>query len=74
MVVRMLRLASGLTIWDVSKRTGIAASRLSLIERGLEIASEQDVRRIAEAIPGFAEHSESLMDPVDPQKLAEALR
>lgn len=48
--MRLLRKTRGLTLYDVAKSAGMAASRLSLIERGLEGAPLYELRRIAQAL------------------------
>jgi transcriptional regulator with XRE-family HTH domain len=73
LAVRLIRLLIGFTLYELARRTGIAASRLSLLERGLEVPSDEEVRRISEAIPGLAGRHGSIMRPVDPDRIAEAI-
>jgi transcriptional regulator with XRE-family HTH domain len=51
--LRQVRLAAGLTIRELERRTGINRGRLSIIERGVP-PTEDEARRIAEALRGTA--------------------
>jgi len=48
--MRLLRKTLSLTLHDIQKRTGMASSRLSLIERGLEAPKSYELRGIALAL------------------------
>ena len=50
---RTLRLTTGLTLREVSRRTGINPGRLSIIERGVA-PTEDEARRIRETLIGPA--------------------
>ena len=47
--LRQVRLAAGLTIRELERRTGINRGRLSIIERGVP-PTEDEARRIMEAL------------------------
>jgi transcriptional regulator with XRE-family HTH domain len=74
LAVRLIRLANDLTLHEVGRLTGIAASRLSLIERGLEAASDEELTKISSALPKIPGQPRSLMAPVDLKRLVEAIR
>lgn len=48
--LRRERVLRQLTIYDIRARTGIATSKLSLVERGYEEASEDEKRRLSRAL------------------------
>ncbi|HUU39673.1 MAG TPA: helix-turn-helix transcriptional regulator [Desulfatiglandales bacterium] len=50
MTLREARFFKGLNQWDISVRTGIAQSRISLIERGYVVPKEGEKKRIAKAL------------------------
>lgn len=65
LAVRLLRLVNGQTMYEFSRRTGIAASRLSLLERGLAATTSAELARISEGV-GYKGH--------DPRRLLEAVK
>lgn len=72
LLVRLIRVLNNLTLHELSRRSGISASKISLIERELEVPSNEEVRRISEVI-GVADHQGSLLRPVDARRLIEAI-
>jgi transcriptional regulator with XRE-family HTH domain len=48
--LRRERILRQLSLYDVRERTGISVSKLSLIERGIEPPSEEDKKRLAQAL------------------------
>jgi transcriptional regulator with XRE-family HTH domain len=50
--LRVVRIVKRLTIWDLAQKAGVVASRLSMIERGVVVASEEERERIARVIGG----------------------
>jgi transcriptional regulator with XRE-family HTH domain len=48
--LRRERILRQLSLYDVRSRTGIAVSKLSLIERQIEKATEDEKRRLARAL------------------------
>ena len=47
--LRQVRIAAGLTLREVARRTGINPGRLSIIERGVS-PTDDEARRIVEAL------------------------
>jgi hypothetical protein len=39
-----------MSLYDIRSRTGIAVSKLSLIERGIEKANDEEKRRLSKAL------------------------
>jgi len=50
MNLRKIRFELGMRQWDLSLISGISQSKLSLIERGYIVPSDEDKRRICEAL------------------------
>jgi len=50
MTLREARFFKGLNQWDISVKTGIPQSKLSLIERGYVNPKEDEKRRIAKVL------------------------
>lgn len=50
MTLKEARFFKGLNQWDVSIKTGIPQSKLSLIERGYVIPREDEKKKIAKAL------------------------
>lgn len=50
MALREVRFLKGLNQWDLSIKTGIPQSKLSLMERGYVEAKEEEKIKIAEAL------------------------
>ena len=50
MTLREARFFNGLNQWDISVKTGISQSRLSLIERGYVEAKEDEKKKIAKTL------------------------
>jgi len=50
MTLREARFFKGLNQWDISVKTGIPQSKLSLIERGYIDPKEDEKKRIAKAL------------------------
>ncbi len=48
--LRRERILRQMTLYDVRSKTGISVSRLSLVERGIEEASEDEKRRLSRAL------------------------
>lgn len=48
--LRRERILRQMSLYDVRARTGISVSKLSLIERGIEKASEDEKRRLAKSL------------------------
>ena len=48
--LRRERILRQMSLYDVRSRTGISVSKLSLIERGIEKASEDEKRRLAKSL------------------------
>ncbi len=44
------RFKSRMTQWDLALRTGISQAKISLIERGYVVPSDEDKRKISEAL------------------------
>ena len=53
--LRRERILRQLSLYDVRSRTGIAVSKLSLIERGIERPTEDELKRLARALGVRAE-------------------
>ncbi len=45
--LRLMRIARRMTIFDLARKTGVATSTLSMVERGLVALPEKDKLRIA---------------------------
>lgn len=58
--LRQLRLAAGLTLSEVARRSGINKGRLSIIERGVPPSLEEASRILAALQVAVADHSESV--------------
>ena len=48
--LRMLRLIQGISQFQLAKQAGISASRLSYLERSIELPREDEKKRIAKAL------------------------
>ena len=48
--LRRARLLREMSLYDLRARTGISVSKLSLVERGIEQASEEEKRRLSRAL------------------------
>jgi transcriptional regulator with XRE-family HTH domain len=53
--LRRERLLRELSLYDMRSKTGIAVSKLSLVERGIEQPNEQEKQRLAKALGVRAE-------------------
>lgn len=73
LMLRMLRVESGMTAYEFSKRAKISPARLSYIERGIEQATEDELARIAKVLAFDATRADALLAPVDPVRLREAV-
>lgn len=71
--LRLLRLASGLTILDLSQRTGIDMAKISLVERGKIQPGEHELIALARGLGIPTANHENLLAEADPTRLREAV-
>lgn len=50
MSLRMVRLRKGLTQWDVSVKTAIPQTTISLYENGYKVPKDEDRKKLAKAL------------------------
>lgn len=71
--LRLLRLVSGLTILDLSQRTGIDMAKISLVERGKIQPGKHELIALARGLGIPTANHESLLAEADPVRLREAV-
>ena len=72
--LRLLRRSMGLSIHELSARTGITAPQISLLERGLAAPSPHEMRRLATVLASDTEGiGRALFEKVNTHNLRELL-
>jgi transcriptional regulator with XRE-family HTH domain len=73
LALKVLRVACGLSAYELAGRAKIAPSRLSLLERGLEAPTSEELDRLAAVLIYRAKEKDTLVKPVDTMRLREAV-
>jgi len=72
--LRKKRILSEITLYDLARKAGIAASKLSLVERGIDSAQPEEQNRLAavlncEVAEIFPAEKDVLEDTSNPEKV-----
>ena len=70
--LREMRMAVGISAYELAKRAGISASRLSYLERGIETPSKDEINRLASAFYQCSEEAKERLRTVFGESNAEA--